>query len=202
MKDPGDLNRILSDAVNNDEREARDNHFPRVRLGLFVHGSASLAARRRFHRSRLPHVGLRRAETVCGVIADMQKVIRSGCVQRTSIKRDSGWRSFCGYRRVRQIRPGLRRQALIDFARKPLVIIPEAFDRLLHKRFRRFPGHRHHCLSKILPWSIRMSMPAKSQTRLVARVTPVFSARSLPRSLRFTCNRKKVFDSALPWGLS
>ena len=29
-----------------------------------------------------------------------------------------------------------RRQAFIDFERKPLVIIQEAFDRLLHKRFR------------------------------------------------------------------
>jgi hypothetical protein len=33
--------------------------------------------------------------------------------------------------------PVCRRQALIDFARKPVVIIQEAFDRLLHKRFRR-----------------------------------------------------------------
>ncbi len=30
-----------------------------------------------------------------------------------------------------------RRQAFIDFERKPLIIIQELFDRLLHKRFRR-----------------------------------------------------------------
>ena len=30
-----------------------------------------------------------------------------------------------------------RRQAFIDFARKPVVVIQQAFDRLLHKRFRR-----------------------------------------------------------------
>ena len=32
VQDTGDLNRFLSDAVNNDERQARDNHFPRVGL--------------------------------------------------------------------------------------------------------------------------------------------------------------------------
>jgi hypothetical protein len=35
MQDTGDLNRLLSDAVNNDEREAGDKHFPRVGLRPF-----------------------------------------------------------------------------------------------------------------------------------------------------------------------
>src|SRR5208283_5234613 len=40
--------------------------------------------------------------------------------------------------------PVCRRQAFIDFERKPLVIIQEAFDRLSHKRFRRAPLLRRH----------------------------------------------------------
>jgi hypothetical protein len=37
-----------------------------------------------------------------------------------------------------------RRQAFIDFARKPVVVIQQAFDRLLHKRFRRAALLRRH----------------------------------------------------------
>jgi hypothetical protein len=35
MQDTGYLNRLLSDAVNNDEREAGDKHFPRLGLAAF-----------------------------------------------------------------------------------------------------------------------------------------------------------------------
>ena len=37
-----------------------------------------------------------------------------------------------------------RRQAFIDFERKPLIIIQETFDRLLHKRLRRAALLRRH----------------------------------------------------------
>ena len=40
--------------------------------------------------------------------------------------------------------PVCRRQAFIDFERKPLVIIQEAFDRFLHKRFCRAALLRRH----------------------------------------------------------
>ena len=35
VQDTGDLNRFLSDAVNNDERQAGDNHLPRVGLAAW-----------------------------------------------------------------------------------------------------------------------------------------------------------------------
>jgi hypothetical protein len=79
MQDTGDLNRLLSDAVNNDEREAGDKHFPRVGLAAFSSTVRHVLQRGGGFIDRVCHTaGLRCAETFCGVIADVQKIVRSG----------------------------------------------------------------------------------------------------------------------------
>ena len=62
-----------------DEREAGDKHFPRVGLAAFLSAVRHVLQRGGGFIDRVCHTaGLRRAETFCGVIADMQKIIRSG----------------------------------------------------------------------------------------------------------------------------
>jgi hypothetical protein len=79
VQDTGDLNRFLSDAVNNDERQAGDNHLSRVGLAAWSATVRHLVQRGGAFIDRVCHTaGLRRAKTFCGVIADMQKIIRSG----------------------------------------------------------------------------------------------------------------------------
>jgi hypothetical protein len=139
MQDTGDLNGFLSDAVNNEEREAGDKHFPRVEVAAFSSTVRHVLQRGGVFIDRVCHkAGLRLAETLCGVIADMQKIIRSGLRPANEhLSRIPAVDHFANIVMFDKFPPVCSRQAFIDFARKPLVIIQETFDRLLHKRFRR-----------------------------------------------------------------
>src|ERR1700730_16231978 len=97
------------------------------------------------HRSRLPHgePAPRRNVLRCNRRYAKDHPQRTASSER-ALSRIPAVDHFGDIAMFDKFAPVCRRQALIDFARKPLVIIQEAFDRLLHKRFRRAALLRRH----------------------------------------------------------
>ena len=138
VQDTGDLNRFLSDAVNNDERQAGDNHLSRVGLAAWSATVRHLVQRGGAFIDRVCHTaGLRRQNVLrCNRRYAKDRPQRAASSER-ALSRIPAVDHFADIVMFDKFASVCRRQAFIDFARKPVVVIQQAFDRLLHKRFRR-----------------------------------------------------------------